>query len=127
MKYLSLEYVITIHEVVLKSSSWLSWIINKWQLESMLEHIKNSDYYPSVLEKLTHLFFWITQFHCFNDWNKRTAIVVTYSYLVMNQIFIEDYIVKMEDIAVWVAKWEITKEDLKKIFKSMFISFNIEF
>jgi hypothetical protein len=33
----------------------------------------------------------------------------------------------MEDIAVWVAKWEIAKDDLKKIFKSMFISFNVKY
>ena len=36
---------------------------------------------------------------------------------------IPDFVTKMEDIAVGVAKREVDKEDLKKIFRSMFISF----
>lgn len=39
-------------------------------------------------------------------------------------IFIADLIVKLEDIAVGVAKNEIHKEDVKKIFRSMFESFD---
>jgi prophage maintenance system killer protein len=59
----------------------------------------------------------------FNDWNKRTSIIITSFFLDINNIIIDDYVIKMEDLAIWVAKWEIGKEDLNKIFKSMFLSF----
>ncbi|EKE28265.1 MAG: hypothetical protein ACD_3C00083G0004 [uncultured bacterium (gcode 4)] len=123
MIYLTPEEVIYIHDIVLKNSKWLTWLLNIGQIESLLTHIANNDYYPTLTEKVTHLFFWLTQFHCFNDGNKRTAIITSFVFLIKNDIYIEDYIIKMEDIAVWVAKWEIDKATLLHIFKSMFISF----
>jgi len=123
MQYLDIEEIILLHDELVINFWWLSWVKNKWQLESILDHIKNDSYYHDFTDKLIHLFFWIIQFHCFNDWNKRTAIASSDLFLKINGYEISDFVVKMEDIAIWVAKWEIEKIDLRKIFNSMFNSF----
>lgn len=121
--YLNTSDIILIHEYILKKYWWLHWIKDFGQLDSILHHIQNDLYYPTVLEKICHLFFWIIKFHCFFDWNKRTAIMSLNTFLELNSFIIEDIIIKLEDIAVWVAENQINKEELMKIFKSMFLSF----
>ena len=123
MIYLSSQDIVLMHDFMIEHRWWLSGNNNIGQLESVLSHIKNDIYYPDMLEKITHLFFSLVQFHMFNDGNKRTAIVASETFLFINNYVIEDFIIKMEDIAVWVAKWEIDKWTLEKIFSSMFISF----
>ncbi|EKE26255.1 MAG: hypothetical protein ACD_4C00354G0001 [uncultured bacterium (gcode 4)] len=123
INYLNIEEVIFIHNEILRLSWWLEWTKNLWQLESVLEHIKNNIYYKDFFEKAGHLFFWIIKFHCFNDWNKRTAIITLDQFFKINWIIIEDFWIKMEDIAIWVAENEISKIELQKIFKSMLLSF----
>ena len=123
MFYIDLEIAIRIHDDILNISWWLEWIKDKQQLESIITHIQNNKYYPEIIDKLIHLFFGVIKFHCFNDGNKRTAIWLSGLFLYMNDINIEDFMIKMEDIAIWVAKWEIDKKELKHIFKSMFLSF----
>jgi len=123
INYLNIDEINFIHNKILENSWWLLWVKNLWQLESVLEHIKNDEYYKDFYEKASHLFFWIIKFHCFNDWNKRTAIISLDQFFKINWIIIEDFWIKMEDIAIWIAENEITKSDLKKIFKSMLLSF----
>ncbi len=123
MHYINIDDLIQIHDSILEEFWWLKWIKDKQQLESILQHIKNNEYYPNVIEKTTHLFFWIIKFHCFNDWNKRTAIWVLTVFLELNWYIIPDIFVKFEDIAIWVAKWEIDKKTLTIIIKTIFISF----
>ena len=123
MNYLDKESLVILHDFILSEFWGLSWIKNEWQLESLLFHIQNNKYYPSFVDKISHLFFWLIQFHCFNDWNKRSAIIWIERFLFINWYYIEDVIIKLEDIAIWVAKNEISKDNLKQIFKSMFLSF----
>ena len=115
--YLSFEDVSYIHNQILLQEAWLPWIKDVWQLESILYHIQNDEYYPDFTDKLVHLVFWIIQFHVFNDANKRTAILSSKVFLEINWIKNINYTQKMEDIVVWIAKWIITKNDLKKIFQ----------
>ncbi|EKD29911.1 MAG: hypothetical protein ACD_78C00216G0005 [uncultured bacterium (gcode 4)] len=124
IQYFTPEEVIFIHDRLLKTFGGLSGMKNIGQLESLLFHIQNDVYYPTIIEKSAHLFFGIIQFHCFNDGNKRTAVVSLDNFLKLNDIIIEDLIIKMEDIAIGTAKWEMKKEDLEKVFRSMFYSFN---
>lgn len=123
IKYLTPENILFIHDSVLRVFGGLAWIKNQWQLESVLHHIQNDTYYPTIIEKASHLFFWLIQFHTFNDGNKRTAVTSLQMFFLINEIEIKDLIIKMEDIAIWVAKWEIQKKELSKIFRSMFMSF----
>ena len=123
MYYFLVEELIEIHDSIVENLWWLKWIKDKQQLESILQHIQNDNYYPSIVDKSVHLFFWIIKFHCFNDGNKRSAIMSTKYFLENNWIFIEDFSTKLEDIAVWVAKWNLNKEYLEKYFETLFISF----
>lgn len=123
INYISIEKVIEIHDNILKIYWWLAWVKDKQQIESVLQHIQNDEYYPTLLEKSTHLFFWLVQFHCFNDGNKRTAISVLSIFLALHDIHIPNIVTKLEDIAVWVADNLISKEELKKDFEIMFNSF----
>ena len=124
MYFLDVNEVLYIHDKIIGEFWWLSGIKDLGQIESILQHIQNDEYYKSFVTKLTHLFFWIIQFHPFNDGNKRTAILVTTIFLEMNDCVIPDIFVKLEDIAVWVAKWEIDKDTLEKFLKTLLISFD---
>ena len=53
-------------------------------LESVLQNIQNDDYYPTFVDKLTHLFFCTCEFHCFADGNKRLAITLSAQFLLLN-------------------------------------------
>lgn len=123
MNYLDVEDILFIHNEFIEKFWWLWWVKDIQQIESVLQHIKNDEYYYWIIEKSCHLFFWIIKFHCFNDWNKRTSIWTLNVFWKLNWIDIENIYVKLEDIAIWVAKGEIQKEELKHIFKSIFISF----
>lgn len=123
MQYLNSEDVLLIHDIILQNYGWLAWIKDLQQIKSILQHIQNDEYYNSIIEKSVHLFFWMIQFHCFNDGNKRTSITTLHIFWLINDIKIENIYVKLEDIAVWVAKWEITKNELRVILKSLILSF----
>ncbi len=123
MNYLSIDDIIDLHNEILLEFWWLAGVKDKQQLESVLQHIQNDEYYGSFIEKSTHLFFSIIKFHCFNDGNKRTAIWSLWLFFEVNNFEIPSLFTKMEDIAIWVAKNEISKEELQKIIKSTLISF----
>lgn len=92
------------------------------RLDSVLHHIQNDDYYPTFVDKITHLFFCACQFHCFADGNKRIAITLSTQFLLKNgYMFIaRDFIGKMENISYHVAAGKIDKELLNKIMTLIF-------
>lgn len=70
MKYFDIELVIEIHDIIIDQSGGLPGIKDEGQLESVLCHIQNDIYYPTFIDKLTHLVHSIIMFHMFNDGNK---------------------------------------------------------
>lgn len=91
------------------------------RLESAFQHIQNDDYYPTFEEKLTHLFFSINKFHCFQDGNKRLAISLGAQFLLLNgYVFIASkFIREMENISYHVATGRIDKILLKEIITAI--------
>ncbi len=88
---MDLKYIETIDEVIeihLKtieiSGGGTTGIINTGSLEAALIHIQNDLYYPSFVDKLTHLFFVANKGHCFQDGNKRIAISLGGLFLLKN-------------------------------------------
>lgn len=72
--YISLDQAVEIHgKTVEISGGGATGALNLGQLESVLEHIQNDLYYPTFEDKLTHLFFGASKFHCFEDGNKRPS------------------------------------------------------
>ena len=47
-------------------------------------NIQNDDYYPTFVDKITHLFYCTCEFHCFADGNKRLAITLSAQFLLFN-------------------------------------------
>lgn len=81
------------------------------KLESILTHIQNDEYYPTFCDKLTHLFFSICMYHCFEDGNKRLAIAASLQFLLLNGYYhcTKHFLPDMEMICLNVAKGKIDK------------------
>lgn len=124
MKYLSLDEAIILHNDIMEAMNGLQGY-NKSQityLESALTHIQNDEFYPSFLDKLTHLIFSCVKFHplpyiVLLDGNKRTVLYIAKAFIKLNypEFLREDFYEKLEDVVVDVASGEIDKENLKKI------------
>lgn len=93
------------------------------QIESVLSHIQNDDYYKNFEDKLAHLFFAINKFHCFHDGNKRLAIAVSTHLLILNGYLYcaSKFIKEMENISYHIAAGSISKELLKEIIISIIL------
>lgn len=115
--YFDASHAIGVHDWIIEYSGGLHGTKNIGQLESVLEHVQNDIYYPSFEEKLNHLVFAINKFHAFNDGNKRSSIVLGSYFLELNgyDYCVQDFIIKMENITVWLAESKITKELLLKL------------
>jgi death-on-curing protein len=120
-KYININFVISIHNEIINQTGGLSGVKDKGQLESLLEHIKNDTYYPTIQDKLTHLVFGIVKFHCFTDANKRTSIALGYIFLCLNGYYVIPtiYLLKMELIVLDVADNKISKNDLKSYISNI--------
>jgi death-on-curing protein len=122
--YINIDQAIETHRLTVQvSGGGLLSIIDAGKLESVLAHIQNDDYYPSFVDKLTHLVFSANKFHCFSDGNKRISISLGAQFLLLNgYVFIASrFIQEMENISYHVAAGRIDKDFLKEIITSIFL------
>lgn len=122
IQYITIEQAIETHKKTIQySGGGLEGQLNIGQLESVLEHIKNDDYYPTFVDKLTHLFFCACKFHCFEDGNKRIAITLSAYFLLLNgyMAVAKDFFVITENISYEVASGKISKEFLHRIMRAI--------
>ena len=120
--YIDIQEAVNIHKMTVEvSGGGDKGILNIGQLESVLENIKNDDWYPTFADKLTHLFFCACKFHCFNDGNKRIAISLGAQLLIKNgYLFIaSNFIRYMENISYHLAAGRIDKELLRLIISHL--------
>lgn len=119
--YFEVNYAVKVHDEVLEKSGGFSGIFDLGRLESILTHIQNDDYYETFEEKLTHLVFAVNKGHCFIDGNKRTSIALGAFFLEVNglDVFVNKFIIEMENIAVYVAENRIDKDLLSEIICSL--------
>ncbi|MEG1427411.1 MAG: Fic family protein [Oscillospiraceae bacterium] len=91
------------------------------KLKSVLCNIQNDDWYPTFVDKLTHLFFCTCQFHCFADGNKRLAITLSTLFLLQNGYLgiAQTFLAKTENISLNVASSKIDKDLLQKIMTAI--------
>ena len=112
IQYFGIEYVEKIHDeqIINYGKNGLVGYKDKGQLESVLFNIQNDLYYPTFIDKLTHLIFCLVKFHIFNDGNKRTAIACSsYDYIIGT------FIREMENVCIWLAENKFDKTFLKRI------------
>jgi len=122
MNYITIEQAIEIHDLTIEiSGGGESGVLDTGKLESVLEHIRNDDYYPTFEEKLAHLFFCACNFHCFVDGNKRIALALGAQFLIFNgYIFIAKiFLQEMENISYHVAAGKIDKDLLRNIISEL--------
>ncbi len=119
--YFDIGHGIRAHDSVLEISGGIKGVKDLGNLESIIEHIQNDDYYPSFEEKLTHLVFAVNKGHCFTDGNKRTSIALGAFLLEVNGLdaLVNKFIIEMENIAVAVADNIIDKDLLGDIITSL--------
>lgn len=122
LKYITLEEAIDIHRRTIQHSGGGTHAsLNLGQLDSLLQHIQNDDYYPTFIKKLTHLFFGVCKFHCFADGNKRLAITLTAQFLLANgYVAIAGmYFRETENISYHVAAGHIDEDLLERVLEAI--------
>ena len=116
--YIALEQALESHRKTVEvSGGGATGHLDIGQLSSVLEHIQNDEYYPTFEKKLTHLFFGVCQFHCFEDGNKRIAIVLCTQMLLLNGYLhcADNFMREMENISYHVAAGRIDKALLQEV------------
>lgn len=124
--YITLEEAIAKHDEIILASGGLLGLRDEGLLISALTMIQNDFYYSEYHEKLTHLIFSINKNHCFIDGNKRASISLGASFLLNNgwsSEFVASFIMAMEEVVVWLANDEISKNDLSLIIECLFLKF----
>ncbi|MGO8749591.1 MAG: type II toxin-antitoxin system death-on-curing family toxin [Thermoguttaceae bacterium] len=122
LTYVTLEQAIAIHAKTVEVSGGGSLgALDTGRLESVLCHIQNDDYYPTFEAKLTHLFFSVNKFHCFQDGNKRISISLSAQMLLLNGYLncTSRFLREMENISYHVAAGHIDKELLRDIIHAV--------
>ena len=119
--YFGIDDAVKVHDWIIENSGGLAGTSNIGLLESALQHIKNDLYYPTIEDKLTHLIFSINKFHAFNDGNKRSSIALGAYFLKLNgyDFIVGKFVLEMENISVWLADGEISKDFLRELIESL--------
>ena len=121
-RYFDTEEAIKLHKLTIeKSGGGTMEILDKGRLDSFLSHIQNDEYYPTIVDKVTHLFYSTCQFHCFADGNKRAAITFSMVFLLNNGYawIAYNFPKTCENISYHVASGTIDKEFLHEIFENL--------
>lgn len=122
LRYITFDEAIKIHEqTIANSGGGTLGSIDLGILDSVLTHIQNDDYYPTFVDKITHLFFGACEFHCFEDGNKRIAITLSTQFLLINGYLsvAQSFLREMENISYHVASGKINEELLHDIMDSI--------
>ena len=122
MRYISIEEAQRIHQLtIIHSDGGVFEHLNLGRLESVLVNIQNDDYYPTFVDKLTHLFFCTCKFHCFADGNKRLAMTLSAQLLLLNgyRSVAKHFLEKTENISYQVAAGKIDKDLLHRILQTI--------
>ena len=122
INYITIDQAVNIHEKTVQySGGGTLGHFDLGRLESVLENIQNDDYYPTFVDKLSHLFYCTCEFHCFHDGNKRLAITLSAYFLLLNGYMgvAKNFFEITENISYQVAAGKINKELLHRIMESI--------
>lgn len=85
--------------------------------ESINQSFAGEELYPTVCDKCTHLWFSLSQFHCFADGNKRTALVTAVVYLILNGFSLKENVDDLYDTCIKLASSKLEREEVGKYIK----------
>ena len=84
--------------------------------ETLNQEVFGVELYPTIFDKASYLWYSLSNYHCFFNGNKRTALVTTYIYLKLN-----GYCLRVDssfyDISLNIVELNIEKERIKKIIE----------
>lgn len=117
--YFTTDQAIQKHSFIIENSGGKNGIKDVGLVDSVLSHIQNDDYYPELIDKVTHIAFGLNKNHAFTDGNKRASIALSSFFLELNghDFAVRQYTHGMEEVAIWIAKNLISRETLKKIIE----------
>lgn len=124
--YIDVETAIAKHDEIIDKTGGVHGVQHMGTLESVLDHIKNDEYYPTFVDKLTHLVDRINR-QIFVDGSKRSAIAVGSYFLEINgfdQAVVGVFMREMENPVLLAARNELDKDDLKAIIND--VIYNLE-
>lgn len=119
--YFDLKHAIQTHDKIIEISGGSLGMRDYGLLESIIEHVRNDDYYPTIIDKLTHIVYSVAMNHAFTDGNKRSAIALGGFFLEINGYGrrLGTFIIEMENIVLWVAQNKINRDLLLRIIESL--------
>lgn len=84
--------------------------------QSLNQEVFGVELYPTIFDKASYLWYALSNYHCFYNGNKRTALVTTYVYLRINGYYlkIDD---SFYDISLNIVESHIEKEKIKEIIQ----------
>ncbi|MBO0468866.1 type II toxin-antitoxin system death-on-curing family toxin [Enterococcus plantarum] len=84
--------------------------------QSLNQEVFGVELYPTFFDKAAYLWYALSNYHCFYNGNKRTALVTTYIYLRIN-----GYCLMIDgsfyDISLNIVESHIEKEKIKEILQ----------
>jgi death-on-curing protein len=119
--YIDAAAAIAKHDEIILKTGGLKGVQHEGMLESTLEHIQNDVYYPTFVDKLTHLVDQVNR-QIFVDGSKRSAIAIGAYFLEINgfdQAVVGVFMREMENPILLAARSELDKEDLHAIINDV--------
>lgn len=81
--------------------------------QSIVQNFGEKDLYPTVHDKCSYLWYSLSQYHCFVDGNKRTALVTTIALLALNGYKIKTNYDDLYDICIALASSKLNNDEIK--------------
>jgi len=95
-------------------------VLKPEELSSIIDGVNQEVFgqvlFPNIQEKAAHYFEKLATYHCFNDGNKRTALVCLNAFLNMNGKTIRESDTNLYNLTLDVAEGKIDFESLVDIF-----------
>ena len=115
MKYLSVEEVVRLHELIVDASGGSQGVRDLGAIESAVSQPQmgfgGQDLYPSLAEKVAALSFSLINNHPFVDGNKRIGYEAAVVFLEMNGFTVSGDIDEKERVVLAVAAGEMARDE----------------
>lgn len=121
MYYISLEHVLEMHDRLVEEYGGRKGLLNLGLLQSALETPKamfnGRHLYRTVFDKAAAYLFHIIKNHAFIDGNKRTAAMVSLTFLSANEITFIIFHDEYEALILKVAQGKASKKEIAQYFR----------
>lgn len=111
-----LEDIIDFYNELEQNSIVSAGIRDKSLIESAVnapfQTFDNMELYPTVEEKVAHLFYGLVKNHGFIDGNKRVAVHAMFIYLSINYIFFDYTVDEIENLVIGLADGSLNVDDV---------------